>query len=268
MEGSKGSAESFRGLNIEKKCAKVERDDHGARLNISMSIGSRIVFGTKDKDWLDLLWEAGLQVTIQVRLCSGPKGTLLARNVQSEAIKALGHPALSDSFVSFAKTVLGLGVDKVKDGEDGIVLQWHKLQRCHAQSSIEPGRLIPKPGFRSRFATFGREVVSNEYSKLSKLIAVTKQSTVQSPDSMSTSTLADKVSWLAEMLPLAFKLRVRPPSKATDSWLDRDRKTGVAGFWPSCLLVLEAGKGQRDSMDLFAFKFKILNLPSIYRSNR
>ena len=37
----------------------------------------------------------------------------------------------------------------------GIVLQWHKLQRCHAQSSIEPGRLIPKPGFRSRFATSG-----------------------------------------------------------------------------------------------------------------
>ena len=36
-----------------------------------------------------------------------------------------------------------------------IVLQWHKLQRCHAQSSDEPGHLIPKPWFGSRFATSG-----------------------------------------------------------------------------------------------------------------
>ena len=155
----------------------------------------------------------------------------------------------------------------------GIVLQWHKLQRCHAQSSIlSLGALFPSPGLEAALQhlelEFGREVVSNEYSKLSKLIAVTKQSTVQSPYSMSTSTLADKVSWLVEMLSLAFKLRLRPPSKATDSWLDRGRKTGVAGFWPSCLLVLEAGKGQRDSMDLFAFKLKFLDLLSIYRSNR
>ena len=97
---------------------------------------------------------------------------------------------------------MGLRVEKVKDGEDlhGIVLQWRKLERCHAQSSIEPGRFIPKAALQHLELEFGREVVSNEYSKLSKLIAVTKQSTVQSPDSMSTSTLADKVSWLVEML--------------------------------------------------------------------
>ena len=151
------------------------------------------------------------------------KGTLLARNVQSEAIKALGHPALSDSFV-----------DKVKDGEDlGLSFNGTSYNAAMHKAALSLGALFPSPGLEAALQhlelEFGREVVSNEYSKLSKLIAVTKQSTVQSPDSMSTSTLADKVSWLVEMLSLAFKLRVRPPSKATDSWLDRDRKTGCFG---------------------------------------
>ena len=136
---------------------------------------------------------------MQVRLCSGSKGVLLARNVQSEAIKALGHPALSDSFVSFAKTVMGLGVDKVKDGED-LRLSFNGT----SYKALSLGTLFPSPGLEAALQhlelEFGREVVNNEYSKLSKLIAVTKQSTLQSPDSMSTSTLADKVSWLVEML--------------------------------------------------------------------
>eukprot|EP00434_Breviolum_minutum_P036852 symbB.v1.2.032667.t1/scaffold3953.1/size47576/1 len=128
---------------------------------------------------------------MQVRLCSGPKGVLLARNVQSEAIKALGHPALSDSFVSFAKTVMGLGVHKVKDGED-LRLSFNGT----SYKALSLGTLFPSPGLEAALQhlelEFGREVVNNEYSKLSKLIAVTKQSTLQSPDSMSTSTLADK----------------------------------------------------------------------------
>ena len=115
------------------------------------------------------------------------------------------------------------------------------------KATLSLGALFPSLGLEAALQhlelEFGREVVSNEYSKLSKLIVVTKQSNVQSPDSMSTSTLADKVSWLVEMLSLAFKLRIRFPSKTTDSWLDRDRKTSVAGFLPSCLLVLEAGQG-------------------------
>ena len=173
---------------------------------------------------------------------------LLARNTQSEAIKALGHPALSDSFVTFTKTVMGLGIDKVKDGEDlGLSFNGTSYNAAMHKAALSLGALFPSLGLEAALQhlelEFGREVVSNGYSKLSKLIAVTKQSNVQSPDSMSTSTLADKVSWLVEMLSLVFKLRIRLPSKATDSWLDRDRKTGVAGFWPSCLLVLEAGKG-------------------------
>ena len=131
----------LQGSEYRKNSAKVERDDNGARLNISMSTGSRIVFGTKDKDWLDLLWEAGLQVTIQ-GLCSGPKGTLLARNVQSEAIKALGHPALSDSFVSFAKTAIG--VDKVKDGEDlGLCFNGTSYNAAMHKAALSLGALFP-----------------------------------------------------------------------------------------------------------------------------
>ena len=108
----------LQGLSVWDLSKNVQTEGmiHGTRLIIWLFLS--IVFGTKDKDWLDLLREAGLQVTIQVRLCSGPRAMLLARNTQSEAIKALGHPALSDSFVTFTKTVMGLGVDKVKDGED------------------------------------------------------------------------------------------------------------------------------------------------------
>ena len=72
------------------------------------------------------------------------------------------------------------------------------------KAALSLGTLFPSPGLEAPLQHLelesGREVVNNEYSKLSKLIAVTKQSTVQSPDSMSTSTLADKVSWLVEML--------------------------------------------------------------------
>ena len=130
---------------------------------------------------------------------------LLARNVQSEAIKALGHPALSDSFVSFAKTVMGLGVDKVKDGEDlRLSFNGTSYNAAMHKAAMSLGTLFPSPGLEAALQhlelEFGREVVNNDYSKLSRLIAVTKQSTVQSPDSMSTSTLADKVSWLVEML--------------------------------------------------------------------
>ena len=40
----------------------------------------------------------------------------LARNFQSEAVKALGHASLSDSFLTFAGLVRVLAIDKVQDG--------------------------------------------------------------------------------------------------------------------------------------------------------
>ena len=36
-------------------------------------------------------------------------------------------------------------------------------------------------------------------------------------------------------------LKMRLPSKATESWLDKDRKTGMAGFWQVIGVILQAG---------------------------
>ena len=70
----------------------------------------------QDKDHLDLLWEAALSVTVQVRFCSGLQENSLARNLQSEAVKALGHASLSDSFAVFSRLVKELQTEKVQDG--------------------------------------------------------------------------------------------------------------------------------------------------------
>ena len=224
-----------------------------------------IVFGTKDKDWLDLLWEAGLQVTIQVRLCSGPRAMLLARNTQSEAIKALGHPALSDSFVTFTKTVMGLGIDKVKDGEDlGLSFNGTSYNAAMHKAALSLGALFPSLGLEAALQhlelEFGREVVSNGYSKLSKLIAVTKQSNVQSPDSMSTSTLADKVSWLVEMLSLVFKLRIRLPSRQQiHGWIGTEKLV----LQDSGLLASLFWRQEKGFNGPITFKSFIFNLSSL-----
>eukprot|EP00434_Breviolum_minutum_P029697 symbB.v1.2.026253.t2/scaffold2581.1/size75808/2 len=121
-------------------------------------------------------------------------------STKASAAQGKAHNSVGDDWIDEIpdeeETVQEGQDDSVMEGQGwgglGIVLQWRKLERCHAQSSIEPGRFIPKAALQHLELEFGREVVSNEYSKLSKLIAVTKQSTVQSPDSMSTSTLADK----------------------------------------------------------------------------
>lgn len=72
---------------------------------------------SEDQAWLSLLWDAGLSVTIQVRLCQSPKAVCLAKNAQSEAVKALGHGALSDSFLAFTMITKTLQVETVADGQ-------------------------------------------------------------------------------------------------------------------------------------------------------
>ena len=84
---------------------------------------------------------------------------------------------------------------------------------------------------------FGRDVVSSEYSKLSKLISIAKGQ-VQSPK----STLDETVAWLVEMLVLAFQVRLQVPARATETWLDKDRKTGQAGFWHATAMILQVAR--------------------------
>ena len=83
---------------------------------LGVRCSQHVKFLLQDKDHLDLLWEAALSVTIQVRFCSGLQENSLARNLQSEAVKALGHASLSDSFAVFSRLVKELQTEKVQDG--------------------------------------------------------------------------------------------------------------------------------------------------------
>ena len=168
---------------------------------VSMSIGSRIVFGIKDTDWLDLLWEAVLQVTILGLSMQWAKGNL--------AGKVWSNQIVGECPLWLVRRVIRKDSHgpRRRQGQGwgglGIVLQnGTSYNVAMHKAALSLGTLFPSPGLEAPLQHLelesGREVVNNEYSKLSKLIAVTKQSTVQSPDSM--STMADKVSWLVEML--------------------------------------------------------------------
>ena len=63
-----------------------------------------------------MLWEAGLTVTIQVRLCPDLADFVKARNHASEGLKSIGDLSLSDTFLTFADVVKKLGIEKEQDG--------------------------------------------------------------------------------------------------------------------------------------------------------
>eukprot|EP00435_Cladocopium_sp_Y103_P012187 s3826_g3.t1 len=156
----------------------------------------------------------------------------LARNLQSEEVKALGHASLSNSFLTFAGLVKVLAIEKVQDGAaaglayNGTVYNAaiHKAALSLAGVLEDPGRHVEQSlsGLQ-----YGRDILSSEYSKLSKLLAYGKSlspswSMVQGPRSN-----GEISGWMIDMLVLAFKTKLRLPSKATEGWLDKDRKTGM-----------------------------------------
>ncbi|CAK9068446.1 unnamed protein product [Durusdinium trenchii] len=199
-----------------------------------------------DKEHLDLLWEAGLTVTLQVRFCAGDKEKCLARNLQSEAIKALGHASLSDSFVTFAVAVKTMGIDKVQAGVDlclaynGTVYNAaiHKASLLLASVLEDSSRAVESALFALELQ-YGRDILSSEYSKLSKLIAHSKSMACSWSRVHGPTSPYEFVAWLLRMLVLAFQTKLRPPAKATEQWLDKDRKTGLPGFWQAAAVVLQ-----------------------------
>ncbi|CAL1152351.1 unnamed protein product, partial [Cladocopium goreaui] len=199
-----------------------------------------------DKEHLELLWEAALSVTLQLRLCPTVKDKSLARNFQSEAVKALGHASLSDSFLTFAGLARVLAIDKVQDGVamglayNGAVYNAaiHKAALSMAAVLEDSDRHVEQSLSRLELQ-YGRDILSSEYSKLSKLIAYARSvspswSMVQGPRSN-----GEIMAWMVDMLLLAFKTKLRLPSKATEGWLDKDRKTGMPGYWQVCAVILQ-----------------------------
>ena len=215
---------------------------------LGVRCSQHVKFLLQDKDHLDLLWEAALSVTVQVRFCSGLQENSLARNLQSEAVKALGHASLSDSFAVFSRLVKELQTEKVQGGVAlGLAYNGTVYNAAIHKAALVLDGILDQTGQPVENALsrlelqLGRDILSSEYSKLSKMIAYgrsvgTTWSTIHGPRST-----PEIVAWMIEMLILALKTKMRLPSKATESWLEKDRKTGVAGFWQVTGVILQAG---------------------------
>ena len=208
-----------------------------------------VLIGPEEKELAEMLWECGLSVTIQLRVCATDKDLALAHNMQSETVHALKHSAMSDSFVDFTQVVRSLGIAAWKEGED-YGLKFHGATynpAIHkAASALTP--LLTPQGNNANAANgpvesavakidleFGNEVLSNHYTKLSKLASYAK--------SAATAKIGPEnvFAWMTNMLRLALRLKISSLQKVTDQWLDKDRKTGASGFWPAILMVLQAG---------------------------
>ena len=199
------------------------------------------VFWAQDKEWAKLLWESACCVTLQVRLCEDASKLALARNQASELVKGLGKDAMSDTFFTFSHLVGALKIEKLKDGEDANL----RYNNAPYNASMHKAAaavysLLTKPGGPVEAAStqldllYGRSVLSNQYSKLSRLASEAKKAATSS------HSPAAIAGWMIRMLTLAFQTKVVTPAKATEQWLCQDRKSGAAGFWSACLLVREA----------------------------
>ena len=134
----------------------------------------------QDKEWLDLLWEVGRSVTIQVRLCPSETDWALARNHASECLKSIKDAALSATFIDFARIVRQLNIQQVSDGTH------HKLRFNNAPYNASMHRaamgilslINDGPEFEASMSklelAYGRDLLSNAYSKLNRLQQISK----------------------------------------------------------------------------------------------
>ena len=144
----------------------------------------------------------------QIRLCASPAEIAKSRNLASEKVKALGHPALSDTFWTFAKVVQLLKIEKVSDGED-LNLRYNNTiyNRAMHQAATAVMAVLRDPkgpveqAVRRLDLEFGRNVLSNHYSKLSKLLAVSNRL------ASATRSSVDVTAWLIESLTLALRMK-------------------------------------------------------------
>ena len=188
---------------------------------------------------LEMLWECGCCVTLQLRLCEDESKVCLARNQASEHLKVLGSPALSDTFFTFARMVAVLRIDKTEEG-DNLNLRYGNAAY---NASIHKAAVALRPFLAHgdfQKATlqldleYGRDVLSTQYSKLHRLISEVNKA------ASATRSAPDLAAWIVQMLTLAFRTRIIAPSKATEQWLCQNRSTGAMGFWAACLVSLEA----------------------------
>ena len=202
-----------------------------------------LTVATQDKDWLALLWEAGLSVSIQMRYCPDMVDFAKARNHAAEGLKAINAASLSETFLQFALLARQLKVEKEADGcAHG--LRFNNSPYNASMHRAAMGVLLLLDGDGDRFLkamsklelACGREFLSNAYSKLSRLVMLCKQAATQEHPA---HVMA---AWLVEMLHLALKLKMISAKQATEVWLFGDRKNGTSGFWQACLVLKEASQ--------------------------
>ncbi|CAE7456312.1 Cdkl4 [Symbiodinium sp. CCMP2592] len=181
-----------------------------------------------------------INTTTLVRLCSSAGEIAKRRNLASEKVKALGHPGLSDTFWTFAKTVQLLKVEKVQDVEEQNLRYNNTLynkalhQAATAAVAVLRGPSGPvEKAARRLELEFGRGILSSQYSKLSKLLSLTNKL------ASATRNAVDLTAWMIDSLTLALRMNMVTPAKCTEKFLDRDRKTGDSGFWLSRMLVVQ-----------------------------
>ena len=198
---------------------------------------------SEDKEWVELLWECGCTVTMQARLCTSDKDVPVARIQASEKLKAIGDASLSDAFLTFALLCRKLGVESVSQGS-ALKLKFNgsSYNPSMHKAAVQVIGVMGPTGAGIFFEAiqrlelaWGRELLSNAYSKLVKLISVAKG---VAHVHRNTQEIA---AWLVDMLHLALLCKSTTVAKATDTFLDKDRKHGSHGFWPACLVLLQAG---------------------------
>ena len=195
-----------------------------------------------------MLWECGCSVTIQVRLCPSSQDYALARNQASEKLKTLGDESLSGTFLDFATMIQELKIEKVQDAEphhlrfnnSAYNVSMHKAAMTALSIMNSSSKCFEKAMARLEMQ-WGRELLSNDYSKLVRLISIAKtagEKCSSGPCKLNDSS--EVAAWLVDMLHLALNVGLATPKNTTEKWLDKDRKHGVPGFWPASLIVHEA----------------------------
>ena len=132
-----------------------------------------------------------------------------------------------------------LNIDKVQDGEN-LNLRYNKADYNAAihKAAVALHAVLADGAVEMAAAQldlqFGRDVLSNQYSKLQRLVSEANKA------ANSQRSASQVAAWLIQMLTLAVQTRKVAPNKATEQWLYQNRHTGAMGFWPACFLVMEA----------------------------
>ena len=166
----------------------------------------------------------------------------MARIQASEKLKAIGDSALSDTFLTFAMQCDKLGIETHTEGSSLKIRfkgspynpSMHKAVKGVMEMVGSKGEGPFVSSMESLELKYGREVLSNAYSKLTRLVGLSKAYTFQGWTSVQMS------AWLVDMFHLALNCKLTTVSKATEVWLDKDRRHNAPGYWPACQVVLQA----------------------------